>query len=200
MNPISLLNSEIYRPVVTTLIPGFVAITPFFFLIIKSSSMLTKLMNDNIGLTTGVFILIAITVGLLLEDIGSEIEVRWDACIQKDDSSIKVNDDWYKYLRTTFDIEPIGQRYLRTMTMRMKFELAMVPALLFAIIGITWIEWVYHSFGGVALHIIWLVCLILVSWLLYQSYHSSKILIKLRSELLKGVIRQPPAPVPAPES
>ena len=44
--------------------------------------------------------------------------------------------EWYSYLRLAFRVEPVGQRYLRTLVLRLKFELNASLALVIAGCGL----------------------------------------------------------------
>ena len=74
-------------------------------------------------------------VGLLLEDFGSYIEVRlFDAALNQFTSE-EHSRNWYQYLRTVFKDEPVGVRYMRTVLLRMKFELGAAAGLAVAAAG-----------------------------------------------------------------
>jgi hypothetical protein len=82
--------------------------------------------------------LVVLAVGLLLEDIGSVIEANvWDALLE---SEYEIEAIWAKYLILAFDKEPIGQRYLRTVLLRLKFELGCAVAFLAFLIGMAWLN------------------------------------------------------------
>jgi hypothetical protein len=72
----AVFQSEVFRPIVTLVVPGFFAISTFA--------------------------------------IGGGSE--------------RHREDGFDYLRLAFDEEPVGQRYIRTLVLRLKFELGMTVA------------------------------------------------------------------------
>ena len=135
-------------------------------------------------------LLISVTIGFILENVGSIIESKlWDRLQDNQDHE----DEWYKYLRTAFLHEPVGQRYLRTLTLRMKFELAFSLSLLTVCVGMFCI----HLAGlvtGYEFFISSLLLITLAMYLSFESYQTSKVLSRVRHELLLGVILNPVVP------
>src|SRR5205814_9122240 len=95
-------------------------------------------------------------VGLVLEDIGARIEFIWDCWLDHWAATLRSSwgkepkkryhtahahlCDWDKYLQLDVRDEIIGERYLLTIVMRMKFELAMLPSLVLATLGLVWLQ------------------------------------------------------------
>ena len=86
-----------------------------------------------------------VTAGMLLEDWGSWCEWLMDKWTNRKPKS-EHERNWYRYLRLTFDHEPVGHRYLRTLVLRMKFELDCGGAFLVAAVGAG-----FTSFGSLRL-------------------------------------------------
>src|ERR1700733_7814336 len=80
--------------------------------------------------TTLLLALACIAAGLLVEDIGSRIESRFlDKRLGTQPGFSTHSDEWNQYLRLVFKAEPVGQRYLRAILLRFKFELGTAIAL-----------------------------------------------------------------------
>ncbi len=87
--------------------------------------------------TTLVLALASIAAGLLVEDIGSRIESRFlDKRLGAQPAFSTHSEEWNQYLRLVFKTEPVGQRYLRAILLRFKFELGASIALLSSSIGL----------------------------------------------------------------
>src|SRR5438067_1572603 len=111
---------EIFRPVVTLLIPGFWVLAPWtiaIFLHYPTDWSFACDHRDGSGL---VFVVIATALGMVLENLGAQLEECFFKRLTKNDYS-----NWYAYLALAPEREPIGLRYIRTVVLRMKFELGM---------------------------------------------------------------------------
>jgi len=126
MDFISAFKSELFRPLVTLLIPGVIAGGPYFVLVGQLVPPLRAFGSRHPSVATAIVIATITAIGLVLENWGSRVETFWDDCLARKDATHKST--WDRYLQLRLKDEIIGQRYLRTFLVRMKFELAMVPA------------------------------------------------------------------------
>ncbi len=175
-------KNEVYRPVVTIVIPGLVALTPYVYLLFASQPPLYAFAMKQTVFTGLVGVLAVIAVGFLLEDLGSLIESRVWEPLQKNREELM--EEWYEYLRLSFTTEPVGQKYISRVVMRMKFELSFSLSLVFCGVGSIWLK--YRLATGISVVAI-LVMFGVAAYLLWESFNSSKMLRKIRHELLKGV-------------
>jgi hypothetical protein len=136
-NFFSAFTSEVFRPLVTLLIPGAIAISTWFVGLLWHFHDLQILVHHNHTDAALVLLLAMTFAGLVLEDMGARVETRWDR--RKDKQDGKHVDNWYAYLRTAFKADPIGRRYIRTLVLRLKFELGITLAMLSAGGGILWL-------------------------------------------------------------
>lgn len=127
-------------------------------------------------------------VGLVLEDMGARVETRWDA--RKDKQNGSHVDNWYAYLRTAFKADPIGRRYVRTLVLRLKFELGIAFAVLSAGVGILWLWYMGLSFRVVVASE--LLCVLFVVWGLVEGRSTHDALAKNRQNLLGEIRIVPP--------
>ena len=94
-------------------------------------------MEANYTETGLILALTSIAMGLLMEDIGSRMESRWfDKHLTGKSGFSRHHEEWGRYLRLTFSTEPVGQRYLRTILLRFKFEVGTAVALLLSSPGL----------------------------------------------------------------
>jgi len=129
------LKSEIFKPIVITLAPGMLALSPYFFVATYfHPSLLATLNNYEIpGLATG-FALIVIA-GYMLENFGSRIEdLLWRTYKGQDDL-----DNWHKYLKATPDQNPLLGNYIGSIVLRMKLENSLVATFIVMWFGLTWL-------------------------------------------------------------
>jgi hypothetical protein len=187
-NFFSAFTSEVFRPLVTLLIPGAIAISTWFVGLVWQFYDLQTLVHNNhaeVGLVLG----LAMTfVGLVLEDMGARVETRWDA--RKDKQNGTHVDNWYAYLRTAFKADPIGRRYVRTLVLRLKFELGIAFAMLSAGVGILWLWYMGLSFRVVVASE--LLCILFVVWGLFEGRSTHDTLAKNRQNLLGEIRIVPP--------
>jgi hypothetical protein len=167
--------AEIFRPVVTLLIPGFWMLAPWtiaLFFHHPIGWIFAAKHREGSGL---VFVVIATALGMILEDLGVRLEQFFFERHTKKDYT-----NWYAYLALAPEREPIGLRYIRTVVLRMKFELGMGLAGPAVIAGIVC--------NPISLHLksalIFLVFLLTI-YFLYESSCSVVVLEKTRIEMLK---------------
>ena len=185
----STFKTEVYRPIVTIVIPGLLAFFPVMLYGFKTYSLIHEFADKHEASTAVIVLLIVIAIGLIFENIGSWIEHHildnHQGSKEKQDRHI---DDWYKYLRLAFKVELIGHRYLRTITLRMKFELSFAVSIIFSIFGFIFLYFKYKFISG-CYFILFLILSVLISfYLFWEALHSSRLLNCIRHELLKGVI------------
>ena len=175
-------KTEVYRPVVTIVIPGIVALAPLACYITVRYPGVHEFASSHTLMATIACLLAVIAAGFFLEDLGSLVESRLWEPIQGDTEGLMK--DWYEYLRLAFAVEPLGQKYIGTVVMRLKFELSFGIALIICGLGFTWLNYAISvGFPGLAI----IAFFILAAYLLYESFQSTKLLRKTRHELLTGI-------------
>lgn len=94
----------------------------------------------------------------------------------------------------TLKDEPIGQRYLRTVTLALKFELGMGLALPAMYLGLLWLNtrlrMLSNGQAGFGVVVVWLAS----SYLLWESRSSAKVLSHVREQLVDEFYRPAPKP------
>lgn len=188
-NFFSAFTSEVFRPLVTLLIPGAIAISTWFIALLWHFEGLRDLVYKNHGETGLVLLLAMICAGLVLEDIGAHVETFLDK--RKDKADGKHSDNWNKYLRTAFKADPIGRRYIRALVLRLKFELGTAFAALNAGFGLVWLS--YLGLGFRIVFVCGLLCALFAALLLIEACSTHQALADNRANLL-GDIRIIPPP------
>jgi hypothetical protein len=137
-------------------------------------------MDKYPGAATVIFLLVIVAFGLTTEELGSRIEDHFDNALKKCAGYEGHRKEWFDYLRLAFNKEPIGHRYLRSLVLRLKFELGMAVASVPCALGTLWlpISWVWRS-------ILVAVSLGLGIYLYIEARSSNKTLSELRREMLK---------------
>lgn len=179
-NLTAVFQSEIFRPVVSLVVPGFYRISTLSIAVWQRHPYFQGIVERNPGLATAVALLIALTWGLVAEDLGARIERHLDEKLKTEPGYQNHYGEWFEYLRIAFDKEPVGHHYLRTLVLRLKFELGMavssVPFLIFAFFLRVPCAWrIGFTFMPVVLAI----------YFLCEAKCSNKALSKLRREMLK---------------
>jgi hypothetical protein len=183
-NFFSAFTSEVFRPIVTLLIPGAIGISTWFIALLWSFPELKGLVSKNHAEAGLVMLLAMIFAGLVLEDFGA----RWEK--QLDNKANELTDQlhrrqWYEYLRTAFRADPTGRGYLRSLVLRLKFELGTAFAMLSAALGCIWLALL--GLGWKAVTATELLCIAFVIWALWEACQTHDLLAQTRAELLKGI-------------
>lgn len=181
------LRFDINRIVFQLLIPGIFAVFPFFVLFLAKCDELKIYFKQSEGMCFVALFILSITAGLILEDIGSLIEKDvWDRVNKR--KYPEAENEWERYLKLDLpiDVPLIAERYLRTIVVRMKFELSFGVALLIMVIGLILLRiqtgFIGSKCGFYAYCIV--VPLILSIYILVESWNSTVLLINTRKKIL----------------
>lgn len=193
MERISSLNLSFDRVLLHWIIPGFCAVAPW---INTCSPILEKVRNmladSNISIVIFLLIITSVVVGLLINILGSYIEVKYfDKRLEKTEDETFVT-TWQNFLSISYTHEPIGQRYLREVLMGMKFELSFGISLILASVGIYNLLFDYgfiESFCQKVMSIGIPIAFGLI--LIREAYSSAKSLCRIRKNLVKHYYRSP---------
>lgn len=196
MDILGAFKTEIFRPLVTLAIPGVTSVAPLVPVVTHYNPKIRGFWEAHPASFVALFVIAILATGLILEDIGARIEDGiWDEMIER--KSGKQHADWRAYLRTAWEREPIGHRYLRTVLVRLKFELSFGLSIIAAVLGLLWLQvlegpWARTQFG------IFAACALVCSaYLLWESYGSAWVLARTRHLLLHN---EPLATFPAHHS
>ncbi len=124
-----------------------------------------------------------IFAGLVFEDAGSHLESWLDARADAVDGVHIKN--WHDYLRTAFCADPIGRRYIRTLVLKLKFEVGIAFAMAGAGLGVLRLGWFGLDNSTVLSAIA--VCSLFFVWGLYEACQTHRALGITRAQLLKEV-------------
>lgn len=173
-------QSEVFRPIVSLVVPGFFATATMSIAAWQHFQTVPLLVDAHPGTAGVIMFLVILTAGLILEDVGARLERWFDTRLCNVDGYGRHLDEWYDYLRLALDKEPIGHRYLRSLVLRLKFELGMTFAS------------ASFALGGIAIKASWkwhivLTCVPLMSlwYFWYEAKTSNQELSNVRRELLK---------------
>jgi hypothetical protein len=189
-NFFSAFTSEVFRPLVTLLIPGAIAISTWFVGLLWHFHDLRTLVFNNHA-EVGIVLVLGMTfAGLVLEDMGARVETLFDA--RREKIGGKQFENWNAYLRTAFKADPIGRRYVRTLVLRLKFELGIAFAMLSAGAGLLWLWSMGLSCKAVL--ITELLCVLFTAWGFLEGWSTHDTLAKNRANLLQEIRIVPPLP------
>ena len=183
MNFFSAFQSEVFRPLVTLLIPGALGISSWTIALLWKYPALKELITQNHTETAWVLVLIVTAVGVVIEDFGARIETAFDSAANKIHTDHL--DNWYAYLRTSFVADPIGRRYVRSLVLRLKFELGTVFGSVLAAGGLVWLACL--GMKGSTFVTLILFCFILAGWECFEAKATHGALANCRRELLKEI-------------
>jgi hypothetical protein len=183
-NFFSAFTSEVFRPLVTLLIPGAIGISPWFIGLLWHFAKLRRLVDDNHTETAFVVLMGMTFAGVVFEDFGARsenwLDGRADQRTQKAHSA-----QWYGYLRSAFRADPIGRRYMRALVLRLKFELGVAFAMAIASLGVLWLA--YLGLSWLTVLIVEGICVLFISWGLWEACETHSVLAKTRAALLEDI-------------
>lgn len=185
MEVTSAFKSEVFRPIVTLVIPGAIATAPYILVAANYFPQVMTFWNEHPSAFVAVLVITVLAVGLVLENLGSFLEWNvFDEILDRKDQNHKSN--WEEYLKLWLNDEIIGQRYLRQSLTRLKFELSMVPALFFFFCGLLWTNRLYQLWR--TSRFIWLSCVILIVaiLMLIEAYRSARNLARTRELIIEA--------------
>lgn len=183
MNFFAAFQSEVFRPLVTLLIPGGLAISTWTVALAWTFPGFRQLISRNQTPAAWIILLIITAVGIVIEDVGSRLERQWDN--EREESDSKHLENWYTYLRTAFLADPIGRGYIRTVLLRMKFELGLMIGLVIALFGAVPLIRLGVPFRGAVALVVFPISLAV--WEYFEAKASHELLARVRQELVKEI-------------
>ena len=186
----SVLKNELFRPTVTLIIPGGIATAPYLSLCFHYFPCTKKFASSNTWLFAIVILLVSVAIGLILEDIGSRIEACFDEKLARQKKYTRHVGEWKKYWRLSFKEESVGHRYLRSIIIRLKFEMNMIASLPFLFFGFLWLS-ILKVLTATQMFVIGVIVAALLSYMTFEAWAGVKLLSDIRRELLKGVVEPP---------
>jgi hypothetical protein len=189
MEPLKSIKFDIDRIILQLVIPGLFSALPFFLLFINSHADVKEYFIKSEGICSAAIFIIALTFGLILEDLGSWVEdMIFDFYHRKYEKEDKrdVNKEWDQYL--TLEIsdqtDVVAQRYLRTILIRMKFEYSFSISLVVMIIGLVFLNSKIHFLSDNFILICVVIPILLSGYLMWEAKNSTELLIKIRKLIL----------------
>ncbi len=179
-------KTEVLRPIITLVAPGIIACGPFALILGHYVPAVKEFWTVHPNAFAVLLGLVVLAVGFVIEDIGSFVESHvWDSILAKrNPAHLK---DWKRYLKLQLNDELVGQRYLRTKLVQLKFELAMSPALLVFWIGLMWLNGIHQFWACVATILVSLTVFVGVAYLLYESWKTAGVLSETRAFIPEAV-------------
>lgn len=173
------LQSSILKPVGTIIGPGGIALTLLLYPAAVTNDGVGSFIRANSGLF-GFYALVAcVILGYFIENLGSRVE---DFIFVKTGGKGQLG-EWYDYLATKANEETVGFRYISTIVVRLKIELALFVLTILSFPAYA----IYHfclelEFPYLIFSVVSLVLSLLSG---YESYSSVKLLNRTRTEILK---------------
>jgi hypothetical protein len=178
----SAFGSEVYRPLIVQVLPGFVASSTWIIALFDRSSGFQRFLIEHTTEAALSITFASVFVGHICEDVGSRLEQFWF----KQPKSQKADErwpEWYAYLRLAFKVEPVGHRYLRTLVLRLNFELNASVALIVASFGVLFTHIAFVNPYVLSAIMLAIACYLAV----IEARASVSYLRELRSEMLKDI-------------
>jgi hypothetical protein len=181
MDVTNALRGDAFRPFATLVAPGAFGVLPFAYYFYGRVAD-ARAFWDLHPVATGMALFIgSLAAGLVFENIGARIEVWIDRRIAKVDKAHF--EYWQRYLLLVLEPEPIGQRYLRTLLFRMKFELGILGSLPAQALG--WLLVLTATGTSVVVRIAVMAgCAVVAVWFYLEAIDSARNLSVLRRRIV----------------
>ena len=168
------------RSLLTILIPGLIAISPWVLALLQNTSATLGL--DKYPTVANALIFAAAAVaGSLFEGAGTNFEVSWD---KEREEQYRVTANWHDYLFRSFEAEPVGYRYLSRLVTTLYFELTMMFAVPSFFLGAGLLAALRFSDGSVPIAITTLAASVWSGLYLHkQAKCTHEVICKTRMEL-----------------
>ena len=176
----SAFGAAVFYPLVSLVLPGLSAISAWFLFSMNGNAF-RAMAGGNHTETAFVLMLLSIFVGTIIDDLGMRLESDWLDRRRNQRTGGIHSAEWWKYLRKPFNIEPSGNRHLRKLVARLKFELGIPIGLAIANPAV-WLNPVISDRLGIGITAL-TACL--GFYLLVEASATHEVLGTLRHELLK---------------
>lgn len=188
MQAADIFQRKVLRTLITLVLPGAILFAPYFAVLLHHYPNWADYWIKSPGSTLVVGFVASLAVGLIIDNLGTFIEARiWDKLLTRVDPEHMNN--WWKYLACRADEVLVAHGYLRSLLLRMKFELDFSVALFFALPGLYWIgklkdfwcsvfDWSFLKYSVIGI--------VIILYLLWESYQSAKNLSKVRSIIISS--------------
>jgi hypothetical protein len=177
------LKNEVFRPIMTLVVPGATAVAPYALLVRHYEPAISDSLTRHPSIGYTVLAIAALAAGFVIEDIASGFEDlvidQWLECKKKGH-----RDTWKKYLALALPTNPIGQRYLRRVLLRMQFELHFAVALIAAWVGWARLQAVDSPWSRGSFVAFSIFSLAVVVFLLIEAFQSAGVLSDVRQNLV----------------
>lgn len=185
MDITSTVRSDALPAVGGILVPGAIAITPYVLFMGSNLFDPNGFIAKSQGFSAGLAAILIVSVGIFIESIGTYLE--YYVIDNFHGNKENMQKEWWDYLKIAWNVEPIGQQYLRKVLIIFKFELNMCvattlcfPALFYA--------WHNKMLPEIHIKIIFFITIIFAVIFLKTSIDSSRLLATLRKMLIKQAI------------
>jgi hypothetical protein len=189
MEKLTSLNLTFDRVLIQLVTPGLLTSFPFILLFFDARpDVATFFVQDSKGLLVTAVALVGLVMGIILENIGSRIEVNvYDNLLAQ--RKRDYFETWEKFLMIQYKgQEPIGHRYLRNILFRMKFELSAGVGLIIMTAGLAIYNIEHVIFKSVGLNILVVYCLPIATsiyLLVFEGLRSAEVLAECRKALVE---------------
>ncbi len=189
MEPADGFKEDVFQRVATTFAPGILAFGPFAAILLDRFPLLKSLLKDSAVLTGGICIVGGVLGGMICENLGSWVELLIWKCLRRKairKGQLDPSIEWDRYL-ALHDIDAfVGQSYLKSLLTRLKFELAMVPSLLFLLSGLLIANCRMHFFNDPEVCLAVVIFLVAEAYFIFEARTTSKLLITVRKNILQA--------------
>src|SRR5262245_32660828 len=181
MDPTTAIRTDTLSAIATVVAPGACASAPYIWALSSPQNLLT-FTDHHEAVAVAAGLIVCVTAGLFVESAGSYVEYYLIDKRKKNHEQLV--EQWWRFLRTSWQVEPVGLRYLRRILVSFKFELNLSVAAFFTLPGII-ILW-----GRGALKAPWaivsMVLSLVVSGVMFAfARTSASVLAEVREQLLR---------------
>lgn len=169
------------RSILTIFVPGGVAISPWVLFFVVTFPPVANFYSSYPVMVNFVLVGAVIVVGTVFETWGANFEKRWD---DEREEEYSVQENWYQYLASHIDPEPVGYRYISRAVTALYFELTMIFASVLFFVGVAAIVASVRPIFSVPIALFALFLALVSRWYFHkQARGSHRLLCKSRKEI-----------------
>jgi len=159
------MNFTITRSLLVTMVPGIILLAPWILLFLITYPEISIFYKTYPILSQVVLVSLVVVLATLSEGAATSLEAHWD---KKREDKFNVKSEWYSYLSTTLEVEPVGYRYISTRVDFMYFELNLMVASVSFFLGCAYI--LFRKLGSDYFFAqLFLICMAMFSWRYLRS-------------------------------
>jgi hypothetical protein len=193
------MKSGSFYHVIVLLIPGSISLVTPILILHRFHHNAFIFNKDSETTLIFIFLVLALSLGMIFEEIGANLEDNIDEYFEKRDKDKNSRhiaegnpgltkathlEIWEKYLETHFEKEPIGQEFIRSILVRLKFSLSMLVSLFICLLSTPFL-WIHNIGNFISLFVGVSAILAAMVVFVHSAFKNANTLSEVRRRIVK---------------